>query len=159
MSIITPMPISRAFNACILTMANRLFPAGYDVSDKAPDTLESLTDHINSTGRMLVWNGASGATIFADPEVNWAFRAWHDFHHWKGQFAFDREGELKCLTAQQADVLKVYGPGPLSDLFCHLLECEIAGQLDHEETYGEFPADQVEFTRQWFAGRGLQLAA
>lgn len=159
MSKVTSMPISRAFNACILTMANRLFPTGYDVAEKAPETLESLTEHVNATGRMLVWNGASDATIFADPEVNWAFRAWHDWHHWNGQHAFNREGELACLAAQQADVIKVYGPGPLSDLFCRLLECEIAGQLDYEETHGEFPADQVDFTRQWFAARGLQLAA
>jgi hypothetical protein len=55
-----------------------LFPTGYDVSDDAPSTFRGLCKHLDSGGRMTVYRGGSEATIFADNEVNYAFRAFLD---------------------------------------------------------------------------------
>jgi len=149
--------LSQSFNACVLTMASRLFPCGYDIASDAPDTLEKLTAHIAETGRMCVWNGASDTTIFGDNEVNFASRAWHDFHHWKGQHGFTREGEHACMIAQQNDIRAIYGAGEQTELFCLFVECEVMGQFEYFEKNGEFPADQISFARDWLNARGVNL--
>lgn len=50
----SPLPFSIELNIAIRKVADRLFPCGFDVGPDAPETLEALTDHIATTGRMLV---------------------------------------------------------------------------------------------------------
>ena len=66
------------FNAAVLTICNRILPAGYDVAAVAPETYEELIAHLDAGRRMLVYSGGAEQTIYGDPEVNYAFRAWHD---------------------------------------------------------------------------------
>jgi len=58
----------------------------------APEDLADLNDWANAQhtpdyGRepwlleLPVWNGASDSTIYSSPEVNFAYRAWHDWLH------------------------------------------------------------------------------
>ena len=140
-----PKPICRAFNVAVNHIAARLFPNGYDVSERAPESLPALNQHIAATGRMLVWSGASNDTIFADPETNWAFRAWHDWHHWKLQAKFTPEGERAVYEAQCALLSSLYPGHHLLSKWRALLDIEVNGQLAHEATYGSFPANQRAF--------------
>ncbi len=143
-------PLDRAFNVAVLHMASRLFPTGFDVAAEAPSTLEELTSHVRKTGRMLVWNGASENTIFADPEVNYAFRAWHDWQHLMYQFPFTLEGERAAAEAQIAQLSRLYDGAALAR-FARLVLCEVVGQAEYKERTGDFPTDQVAFARDWLA--------
>lgn len=146
-------PLYKPLNVAVLHIASRLFPTGFDVTmdeGEAPDTLERLTDHIARTGRMLVWGGASDHTIFDDAGVNHAFRAWHDLHHWKGQFAFDPVGERLTASCQIADILKLYGRDPRALHMCRLIDAEVCGQVAYALAHdGAFPTDQAAFIRSY----------
>lgn len=142
-------PIDRAFNVCVLQMADRLFPTGFDVGPNAPDTFEALKAHIARTGRMLVWDGASDATIFGDPEVNYAFRAWHDWCHLKADADFSKGGEKAAADVQKRHIRSLYGYGPTADRFCRLVDCEVVAQGEYAAIHGEFPKDQMAFARDY----------
>lgn len=144
------------FNIAVMTIARRLFPGGWDVAEDAPGSLEELTQHIADTGRMLVWSGGSDATIFGDAEHNYAFRAWHDWHHWKWQLPFTLEGEAAVCDLQKDDLDIVYGlpvtPGERFRRSMHyrLIDCEINGKLKYSKMHGgEFPVDQIAFARMY----------
>lgn len=141
-------PLSVAFNVAVLHIASRVLPCGFDVSSKAPQDFESLLAHYDKTGRILVWNGASEQTIFADSEVNFAFRAWHDSKHITGGFNFMRKGEISAMRAQQMDVVTLYN-GPTMHFFCDLIKAEVQGQFDYKERRGGFPVDQLAFVRAY----------
>ena len=140
-------PLDPGLNAAVVTMAARLFPRGYDIGGDAPSTLEELNDHIAKTGRMMVWDGASDRTIFDDAEVNYAFRAWHDWHHWRHQFSFDVEGETSACESQIAQLKEVYGDNAITQRWAKIIRAEVIGQAEHFHKHGQFPADQMEFTR------------
>lgn len=154
MSIIRPI-LNVDFNIAVLTIANRLCPQGWDVSDIAPHTLEGITGYIQRVGRPCVWRGGSERTIFGEPETNYAFRAWHDVRHWQSGATFDAEGEAIVCMLQQADIRKLFGPHPE---FEALLHAEVLGQLRHQEVHGAFPDDQYGFVREYLVNPTLALA-
>ena len=151
-------PLDRSFNVVVNQMASRLFPRGFDVVPDAPDTLDKLIALVDSCGRFKVWNGASDKTIFDCAETNYAFRAWHDWCHWKYGFGFDKQGETLALEMQKSHVVKLYGNGPDSKRWLAILEAEVIGQLEYLEDHGKFPDDQREVTRRYLAVRGWQFA-
>jgi hypothetical protein len=140
-------PIDSAFNAAVLHCAMRSNPRGWMVSDDAPDTLASLQACIERDGRITVWRGGSDATMFADAEINYAFRAWHDSRHARLNAEFDSAGELETMRAQIADLTALYAGHDRLAIWTRYLEIEIAGQFDFAAAHGgEFPADQYQFT-------------
>ncbi len=143
-------PLSRAFNAAVWTMANLTNPKGWDVGDGA-NSLEELDAQIARDGRITVSGAYSDQTIYADPETNFAARAWHDWTHYTYRHAFTEEGERATFEDQKLDLLKRYGPGPQTEHFILLLKCEVVGQVEYFVEHGDFPADQVAFTRKWLA--------
>lgn len=151
-------PLSVPFNVAVLHIATRLFPCGFDVAADAPQTFDSLMAHYNKTGRVLVWNGASDKTIFADSEVNYAFRAWHDSKHILKRLPFTREGEMKAMECQMLDVRAIYD-GATARSFCAILQAEIRGQFDYKERHGGFPLDQAAFARAYVLNAVLALRA
>lgn len=66
------MPFIRELNIAILAMA-----PPFEARATAPATFREVMDCATS-GRVVVWDGASDATIYGDARVNHAFRAWHD---------------------------------------------------------------------------------
>lgn len=143
-----------AFNAAVMTLANKVCPAGYDVAHdgSAPESLEALQDHIARTGRILVDGRNSDHTIFGCPEHNWAFRAWHDWTHYIISAPFTLQGELEVAQRQIADMHRVFGHGEQASLFASLIMSEVYGQALYYDKHGEFPRDQVAFTRQYTSG-------
>jgi hypothetical protein len=137
--------IDIGLNVAVMTIARRLFPSGYRVSENAPDTLDKLTAAFNAHD-YVIYSGHSDQTIFGDEEHNWAFRAWHDWHHWRGQLAFDPVGEAEACRRQCADLVAVYGDSVKTQFWCAVLNAEINGQLQYAERHGgEFPTDQKAF--------------
>lgn len=139
-------PLDAGFNIAVRSIAARLYPTGYDVADDAPSSLEELNAHVAATGRMIVWSGGSERTIFDDAETNYAFRAWHDWHHLKGQHPFDAEGEAAVFVRQRDQLRELYGVRPAWEA---LLHAEIIGQLEYEAAHGCFPDDQRAFAQAY----------
>ena len=141
--------LDRGFNAAVLHIANRLFPCGFDVRDKAPETFDALKAQVADGGRMVVWSGGSDQTIFGDPEVNYAFRAWHDWCHLAGNHDFTLEGERAASRMQMVHLIELYGIDARVARWCHIINAEVVGQAEHLRDTGEFPKDQMAFVRSY----------
>jgi len=122
-----------------------LLPGGYDVSDTAPETYEELIAHLDAGGRMVVYSGGSQLTIYSDPEVNFAFRAWHDWCHWRGRHDFSHGGERAACAMQGDHLITLYGESAQTLRWWRILHAEIIGQRDYFDRHGEFPEDQRAF--------------
>jgi hypothetical protein len=133
------------FNAAVLTICSRVLPGGYDVSLAAPETYEELDAHLDAGGRMVVYIGGSEQTIYGDPEVNFAFRAWHDWCHWRGPHDFSHEGERAACAMQSEHLVTLYGESPQTRRWRQILRAEIIGQREFFDRHGVFPEDQRGF--------------
>lgn len=112
----------------------------YEVSDQAPSTYEELLKQ--SIASIVVWSGASDLTVFGDPSVNHAFRAWHDSLHIHMQAPFNLQGET-LVAKEQARILSTYG-----DTYGDIIMIEVVGQAQYLQETGGFPVDQEAFTRK-----------
>ena len=133
------------FNAAVLTICNRVLPAGYDVADDAPNTYEELINYLDAGRRMLVYSGGAERTIYGDPEVNYAFRAWHDWCHWRGRHDFSLAGENATCAMQGKNLVALYGESPQTRWWRRILHAEIIGQREYFDRHGNFPYDQRDF--------------
>ena len=115
----------------------------WDVSDRAPSTLADVFGHFRACGRILVYAGASERTVFGDPSVNHAFRAWHDWCHIRTGLGFDVPSEVALARWQQSEC---------SDALARVVWVEVAEQAIHFERTGQFVVDQVAFA----AERGIR---
>lgn len=143
---------SPALCLAVVNAAKRYMPVhGFQVSDNAPQTIEALCEHMDRTGRMVVWSGASDKAIWS-AYTNYAFRAWHDYHHWLGKLPFTRAGETATCEAQCQDLLTWYGESETTQEWCRVLRAEIIGQLDYSDKHnGAFPEDQAAFVAAYLA--------
>ena len=146
--------LDKAFNAAVLHIAGKLNPCGWDIVPEryAPSTLGELRMVHAITGRIAVSGANSDRTIFGDPEVNFAFRAWHDWHHLDLGAQFDPKGEARVCAAQQSDIMCLYGYQPLWD---RLLDIEVNGQVRYFAYHNCFPVDQIGFARAQLAGKPM----
>lgn len=96
---------------------------------------------------MLVYDGASDATIYECPKVNHAFRAWHDACHIMGQCDFTLAGERAACAIQIRQARLAFPSIPASVLA--LIRAEVIGQAEHFERHGSFPVNQAAFIRDY----------
>lgn len=129
-----------------VVMAAKVWPKGYDVADAAPESLEELSAMFKRDRRIAVLKGFSDRTIYAEPDQNWAFRAWHDWTHLQGRFPFTPAGERATAAQQVRDLVRVYGRHLNTVHMAAVLLCEVVGQTDYQLLTGEFPEDQRQFT-------------
>lgn len=141
--------LDRGLNCAIMHITSRLFPCGFDVSEHAPSTYDGLVSMIEERGRMVVWNGASDTSIYGDVEVNYAFRAWHDWCHWRGKHDFSEEGERASYVMQCQHLTGLYGDSPMVRRWHYILHAEIIGQVAYSNIHGDFPRNQLEFVKHW----------
>jgi len=146
------------FNAAVLSTAHRLFPCGFLVVEEAPQTYEELIAHLDAHQSMLIWSGGSEKTIYGDPEVNYAFRAWHRWCHWRGRHDFSFEGEYAAYQTQAGHLVTLYGDCPRTHWWHSILYAEIIGQHEYRDVHGHFPDDQRAFVEAYLA-RQHQIAA
>ena len=160
-------PLFLPFNVTVNSIAAKLFPTGFDVSENAPASWPELYYHVWRNRRMEVSNTNSEKTIFADAETNYAFRAWHDHCHLRnteGVFlggvaypgSFDWTGEVWVYQQMVQDVVKMYGY--CSPYIDRLIEAEVLGQFLHKEVWGDFVEDQKAFTIAYMKDPVLTLA-
>lgn len=147
-------PLNREFNIAVHHIANRLNPRGWIVSEGGLASLAALTAHMTRWGILLIDSDHSDHTIFADPETNYAFRAWHDWHHWKLQAPFDMAGEIAVANSQAGDLIALYGAAR-SRPWRDLLRAEVVGQAEYEARHGVFPTDQIGFVQCYLLNGGM----
>lgn len=103
--------------------------------DIAPSTFEDLM-RLDSK-EAIVWSGASECTIYGDPSVNYAMRAWHDSLHRKLSADFSLAGETR-VALEHCRLIE-------SDGLARIIWAEVVGQAEFFERFGQFPENQVEF--------------
>lgn len=131
-------------NVAVVHLADKT-ARGFRVAEMAPRTYEEVIHQIEAHGIIVVWSGASEHTIFGDPEINYAFRAWHDWCHWRGRSDFSPSGEMGVAHMQCEHFITLYGDTPRTRRWCKIVEAEIIGQMRYREQHGEFPIDQYAF--------------
>jgi hypothetical protein len=144
-------PLDPELNAAILHIARRLFCCGFDISDQAPGTYAELRAHLDAGNRMVVYAGGCENTIYADPAVNHAFRAWHDWCHWRGEHDFSVAGETAVYHIQCQHLVMLYGDTPATRRWRDILYAEIVGQRLYYETHKRYVDDQRAFVEQFLA--------
>ena len=124
-------PLSIRFNAAVMTMANKVCPAGWDVADiYTPYSIRSLRclqEHLAKTGRILVNSDYSENTIFGCPEHNYAFRAWHDWTHLTIRAEFTLDGELAVAHRLIHDLCLIFGHNPDTQLWSRFIMAGVYG--------------------------------
>jgi hypothetical protein len=143
--------LDASLNAAIIEIAARLLPSGFDVSPTAPATYAELKAHLDAGKRLVVYAGGSDRTIYGDPSINYAFRAWHDWTHWTGQHDLTFEGEVAVCTRQQQDLLTWYRDTRQTRRWCDLVRAEIIGQGTYFRYHKRFPDDQHGFVEAFLA--------
>lgn len=113
----------------------------------APSTYQQLRgalDHsLNILEPLPVSSENSASVIYDDPEVNFAFRFWHDVSHVQHGLSFALEDELE-LALWHLKVLEQSGTARESIAY-RLLEADLLGQLLLLGLVGRFPFDQEQF--------------
>lgn len=152
-------PLYMPLNQAVTTIASKLFPKGFDLTDHPFNILNELRDHIKRTGRMIVYRGHSDQTIFGDPEVNWAFRAWHDHCHLRARAEFSTDGEFATFLEQASDIRKLYGASATADKMVSLIHAEVVGQVAYARQHGHFPVNQRAFVEAylWNPANALKM--
>lgn len=148
-------PFDKSFNAAVLTMANLCWPRGWNVADKAPESFEELRAEYLATGRITVWSGGSEDTIFGDPEVNYAFRAWHDWVHIGHSLPFTLEGEKEAADIQKRMLHNRYGE--TNRLWAQLIDIEVKEQAKYFAEHKRFPDKQRHFAYHRLLACGYEI--
>ena len=137
------------FSKAVVHISGILMPDGFDTTadESLVDTFEKVSTILDDTGRICVWSGASDNTIYTSPEVNHAFRAWHDYRHMSLQAPFTQAGERCVCERQQRDIDLYcgYASKALRDEFKRILDIEINQQIEYKLSTGEFVSDQLQF--------------
>lgn len=135
------VPLNETLNCVIELMAEQI---DYEVADAAPGTYRELVDHMDAGKRLVVYSGGSDYTIFGDPAVNYAFRAWHDCTHYNYECDFSTVGEMFTCNQQITDIINVFGADIAQQCIPYLV-AEIIGQSFYYKKYGEYISDQRGF--------------
>jgi hypothetical protein len=145
------------FSAAVSTIADQLFPCGFAVAEDAPQTYEKLITRLDAGLGMAVYSGGSDRTIFGRPDVNYAFRAWHDWCHWRGHHDFSFKGERAACAMQAKHLVALFGDGRCTRQWQRILHAEIIGQREYFDRHGAFPEDQHAFVERYLARERIQL--
>ncbi|MCC3246413.1 hypothetical protein LG047_13985 [Methylocystis sp. WRRC1] len=132
------------FDAAVVRMS-WLTVGDFIVADDAPQTYEEMISQVEGQGVFVVWSGGSERTIYSDPKINFAVRAWHDWCHWRGRHDFSPAGEIAVAGMQRRQLIAIYGNTPRTRRLCRLIDAEIVGQMLYLQRHGEFPTDQRAF--------------
>lgn len=151
--------LDAGLNQAILDITAELLPNGFDVSPHAPSTYQELKARMGRTGRLVVYAGASDRTIYGDPAVNHAFRAWHDHCHLEGGHDTSFVGEVATCRLQTRHLLHRYGDSWRTWRWQRIVEAEIIGQARHFDRHGQFPVDQARFVSAYLNDPDAALRA
>lgn len=149
----TRQPFDPELNAVVRYLCDRMCPQGFDTDPDAPQTLEGLEAYVQENGRICVWEGDYGDSIFACPETDRCFMAWHDWHHYAGCLTFDRAGETEAWRRHMTDIERLTGKtwgDPQFDRWARILHARLVGQFDYNERWGCDPDFSKGFAQHYY---------
>jgi len=149
--------LSNKEDVCERTSENRTTARRFDVSEEAPGTYRALKAHLDTGKRLVVYSGGSYGTIYVDPQVNYAFRAWHDYTHWQEGFDFSVEGETAVCHEQCRQIIERYGDTTQTRRWCDILRAEIIGQRLFYQYHKKYVVDQRTFIEEYIKDPELTL--
>lgn len=159
-------PLNIMLNAATQTICKAVWPQGFDTTpeplpfESERQAYEDLCREYACRKRITVWTGCCDKTIFDDPDINVMFRAWHDWCHIMGGHDFSLEGERQAALMQCEHIKRRYGDGDTGRDLCHLIMIEVLGQAQYAEAHGgNFPVDQMQFTKAYLALGATALTA
>jgi hypothetical protein len=141
-----PEILDSEFNAFVLRMAESI---PYVLVDWDYASFEDMAADYKSRGHLCINTANSDGTIFGDPAINWAFRAWHDWAHIRGNFPFTEQGERDAAFTQVCDVFKALGHTVDAVRFAAIIDCEVNGQVQYYLAHNAFPPDQMVFAKEY----------
>jgi len=125
----------------------------YEPRAGAPSTypvLQAAFAHSVATGEPLpVSDEHSESVVYADPEVNFAMRFWHDVNHVRRNLTFDLVDELE-LAQWHLSVLEAESFGPQTVVW-QLLHTDLIGAIYVMSLTRRFPLDQLRFAEDCLA--------
>jgi hypothetical protein len=144
-------PLDPALNAAITYMAFQNLPNGFTASPQAPSTYEEIAALLDNGQQLVVYSGGSDKTIYGDKLINYAFRAWHDYCHWKAQVPLTLDGEVAAFELQCRQLYNTFGFNGQTLRWRNILHAEIVGQAEYFERYKRFPDNQRRFVKLYLA--------
>ena len=136
-------PLFPRFNDVVRKMA-RFIP--YKLANEAYVDFEAMKADAAANGGWFKVNiDHSAYTIFEQPSVNWAFRAWHDSCHLAADADFSEAGEREAMWRMVDQLIDAYGSTPLTLFWVEVIYIEVMGQFYHLQEFGVFPEDQRQF--------------
>lgn len=121
----------------------------------APDTWEALQAVDLTAGVLPVWDGASGSTVYATPEDNYAFRYWHDMGHLRHGLSFTPDDEITLQHEHHLPrVAAIVGTDSLAYRLYH---ADTVGQIEYVMQHHRFPDDQLAFGVAYLRDRARAL--
>lgn len=150
-------PFDPALNEAVVNIAHQLVPE-FVVEKAAPSTYQQLKAHLNGGKTLVIAQEGSDNTIFGAPAINHAFRAWHDWCHWKGEFDFSLYGECATCSMQIDHLRKFFGVNDQTNDWACLLAAEIVGQRRYYEKYRIYVSDQRAFARAYLTDKDFALS-
>lgn len=148
MNIHSIAPLDPAFNDLVVKLAHHYVPC-FVIGSDAPSTFKQLKAHLDAGKTLMVASEGSERTIFADPGVNCAFRAWHDWCHWKGDYDFSLYGESATCCMQIDQLYSHVGVNANTLKWAKYLIAEVIGQRQYYEKYREYLTNQRAFVAQY----------
>lgn len=112
---------------------------GAKPSDPAPNTWTELK--ASGLNDFHVFSGASDDTIYGIPEVNWAFRHWHDRIHLEHGLSFSLEDEL---IVAELHIQELH-----DDAHKRIVYADVAEQVKHFYATGEYVKHQRKFVESF----------
>lgn len=135
-------PFDITLNGAVIAISRELFPDGFDISWDAPETLQQIRDHLDAGKRMVVYAEGSDESIYGDAQVNYAFRAWHDWCHYITNNDFTVKGELGVYNYQMAMLAARFGK---VGYWSRLLYADVVGQRLYYLLHHRYVDDQRGF--------------
>jgi hypothetical protein len=147
-----PKILDSEFNAFVLKMAESI---PYVLVDWDYASFEDMAADYESRGHICINTANSEGTIFGDPAINWAFRAWHDYAHIIENAPFDEVGERQAARQQCNHAWIDYYRGNITyaqyQRFSRIIDCEVNGQVQYYLKHNAFPPDQMAFAKEYLS--------
>ncbi len=114
----------------------------------APNTWAELVQwayHASDGDPIPVYSGGCDKTIYSCPEVNHAFRAWHDMLHLFTHSDFSVRGEMVVNRHHQHILYERRNEFYLTHEELYAMNCDVLGQVLYYDRYHEYVDDQAAF--------------
>lgn len=134
--------LSPELDAFILSVAPPHYPTA-DAPNESAELLAWAKTHTIGRDPVPVWDGASDDSIYGSPEVNFAYRAWHDATHIKLDLDFTPDAEKQVALNH---VREAWEAG-LSVDACNLLWIDSQGQNEYFAVHQDFVQNQRLFAK------------